>query len=121
VDYFISQFNPDKGHADLPAHEIARISSYEWPGNVRELQSAIHRFFALGKLGLPTDPIDANKPAIEIDNGKTTKKLKEALENFEKQFILHALKTNMWRKGKTASYLGIDPKTLYRKTAKLGL
>ena len=41
-----------------------------------------------------------------------------AVEAFEKQFILDALKQNQGHRAKTAAMLGIDRKTLYTKLKK---
>ena len=47
--------------------------------------------------------------------------LKEAVDDFEKHYILHILDQNNGRKGMTAEALGIDRKTLYLKMKKHGL
>lgn len=44
-----------------------------------------------------------------------------AVEAFEKQFILDALKQNQGHRAKTAAMLGIDRKTLYTKLKKYGV
>jgi DNA-binding NtrC family response regulator len=44
--------------------------------------------------------------------------LQMAVEAFEKQFILDALKQNQGHRAKTAAMLGIDRKTLYTKLKK---
>ena len=43
------------------------------------------------------------------------------LEEFEKQFLIDALKQNQGHRGKTAAILGIDRKTLYTKLKKYGV
>jgi two-component system response regulator AtoC len=40
---------------------------------------------------------------------------------FEKQVILRMLEQHHWHKGQTASALGIERKTLYRKMKKFNL
>jgi DNA-binding NtrC family response regulator len=43
------------------------------------------------------------------------------LEVFEKQYILRVLEQYNWHRGKASSYLGIPPRTLYRKIKKYQL
>ena len=47
--------------------------------------------------------------------------LKSDVSEIEKRLILKALEENRWHKGKVASLLGIDPKTLYRKMKRYGI
>ncbi len=47
--------------------------------------------------------------------------LQQAVEAFEKQFILRTLEQHHWNKSQTAQTLGIGRKTLYRKMQQLGL
>lgn len=61
---------------------------------------------------------------VEAENGSSINakqkiwNLRMALEEFEKQLIIEALKENLGHRGKTASILGIDRKTLYTKLKK---
>jgi DNA-binding NtrC family response regulator len=61
---------------------------------------------------------------VEAENGLSIKanqkiwNLRMALEEFEKQLIIKALKENLGHRGKTATILGIDRKTLYTKLKK---
>jgi DNA-binding NtrC family response regulator len=54
-------------------------------------------------------------------DGQKPQKLWMVLEEFEKQFLLNALKQNRGHRGKTAAMLGIDRKTLYMKLKKYGV
>jgi len=44
-----------------------------------------------------------------------------ALKTFERDHILKALAENNWRRLQTATALGIDRKTLFRKMQKFGI
>ncbi|MBU4425712.1 MAG: hypothetical protein KKB35_03155, partial [Proteobacteria bacterium] len=57
---------------------------------------------------------------INEEIGDDVVNLYSAMEVFEKRFILNALNQNQWHRGKVASMLGIDPKTLYTKMKKSG-
>ena len=64
---------------------------------------------------------------LEADNDSTeearqkAQNLRMALEEFEKQLIIDALKQNQGHKTQTAAILGIDRKTLYTKMKKYGM
>lgn len=66
-------------------------------------------------------------PCSEERNGSNAEvcqksgNLQMAVEAFEKQFILEALKQNQGHRAKTAAMLGIDRKTLYTKLKKYGV
>jgi len=73
------------------------------------------------KQGSVLTPADAHDNAIEmhIELGKLS--LADAVEEFERQYIIHLITKNHGHKGKTAAMLGIDRKTLYRKLKKYGV
>jgi len=41
--------------------------------------------------------------------------LRDAVKNFEREFIVMVLDRNSWHRGRTAADLGVGDKTLYRK------
>jgi transcriptional regulator with PAS, ATPase and Fis domain len=51
--------------------------------------------------------------------GISTSSLRQALDNFEREYIRRSLTENKGNKESTASKLGIDLATLYRKLKKL--
>jgi DNA-binding NtrC family response regulator len=100
------------------------LQSYHWPGNVRELQNVVERAVLLGKNemiiteDLPRDLAAAAPAAVRRPTGRT---LREALEGPERQIILDSLRQHNWNRNETASQLGINRTTLYKKMKKLGL
>ena len=99
------------------------LSQHSWPGNVRELDNVIQRALILkqGREILPQDimlessieqvPLD---PLLE-DNGK----LHSDLRDRETEVILETLRNFKGSRKKTAEKLGISPRTLRYKLAKL--
>ena len=103
---------------------LAALQTHHWPGKVRELQNVIERAVLLGKHetitteDLPRDlaitaPVAARRPT-----GRT---LREALEGPERQIILDSLQQHNWSRNATATQLGINRTTLYKKMKRLGL
>ena len=99
------------------------LCQHSWPGNVRELDNVIQRALILkqGREILPQDimlesgieqvPLD---PLLE-DNGK----LHSDLRDRETEVILETLRNFRGSRKKTAEELGISPRTLRYKLAKL--
>lgn len=99
------------------------LMDYNWPGNIRELENVIERAIILCK-GNTVNPEDLPEflhyPKTENGNGNGLK-LKDALQNPEKDLIIKALDAVEWNRNKAASSLGINRTTLYKKMQKYGL
>ncbi len=118
VEHFLKVYSKGKHPPILPAKYMDLLMSYDWPGNVRELQAVIQRYLAVGTFDFMNKKL--NEPSVDIENF-SSKSLRQAVDEFEKQIILKTLNQNRWHRGKTASALGIDPKTLYRKMKRYGI
>jgi len=109
---------------DVSSEAMSLLMSYNWPGNIRELENVIERAIILCKETIITPEdfpefLQAHKQeeTIIINNVK----LKDALKSPEKDLILKTLDSVGWNKSETASLLGINRTTLYKKMLKLGL
>ena len=118
VEHFLRIYSKGKHPPSLPAKYMDLLMNYDWPGNVRELQGMIQRYLSTGSFQFL-----GNKSSDFSDETDYSKlgTLKSAVSEFEKKLILKALEENRWHKGKVASLLGIDPKTLYRKMKRYGI
>ena len=119
VEHFLKIYSKGKHPPTLPAKYMDLLMNYDWPGNVRELQGMIQRYLSTGTLQFLGNK---NMDLLELDSEPSKlSTLKEAVREFEKKLILKALHQNKWHRGKVASLLGIDPKTLYRKMKRYGI
>jgi DNA-binding NtrC family response regulator len=121
--HFLQKYNKKR---KVPVTQVAPetihlLMSYDWPGNARELENTIERALILedGDTLFPQ-----NFPWIEVQ--RTTGHLSFPhkvfhLEEIEKNHILMVLNETKGHKGKAASLLGIDRKTLYTKIKKYEL
>ncbi|MFA5700545.1 MAG: sigma 54-interacting transcriptional regulator [Desulfuromonas sp.] len=110
----------------LSDEALQLLLQYHWPGNVRQLEHAMERAVALSSGGLIL--VDDLPEEIRSIKGKTfpqlcgqnhpEKSLKEAVEQFEAEFIAAALKHHQNRKSQTAQTLGISRKSLWQKIQK---
>ena len=122
VDYFLNIFAEQYGQKPKKVSKatLDALKSYDWPGNVRELKNIIERFVIMN----PSEVIDAKK--IQSFKGAKSdytvyKTLREAREQFEKDFILKKLQENNWNISKTAEELEIERSNLHRKIKSLGI
>jgi two-component system nitrogen regulation response regulator NtrX len=122
VEYFLKVFARQYGQK---IKKISRVTlealiNYDWPGNVRELKNTIERFVIMN----PSDVIDI-KEIPSFRGGRSDyssfKTLREAREQFEKDFILKRLQENDWNISKTAEDLEIERSNLHRKMKSLGI
>ncbi len=106
----------------LSAEAEALLCAHDWPGNVRELQNLVERLCVLDARGeiLPDDlPEALRRPAGGVV--PSTGRLKERVEEYEKDLILAALAAHGGNQNGAANSLGISRQNLYYKLRKLGL
>jgi len=101
------------------------LERYDWPGNVRELENVMERTVLLSKNKLVDiddlpDVIQnhQNQSEVSVFSGLS---LKQALAEPEKRIIRQALEQNRWNRQQTASALGINRTTLFKKMKQYGL
>lgn len=108
----------------LSKEALQILMDYDWPGNIRELENVIERAAILskGSLIIPEDfPEFLSRGKDKTYELNNKSRLKDALKDPEKDIILKALDSAGWNRSKTASSLGINRTTLYKKMAKFGL
>ena len=104
--------------------------NYSWPGNVRELRNLVERISILSvnekKSNINNLVKDSLSQASNESNEDTflnslTFPLKEARENFEKNYLLSQLKKYRGNISKTAEFVGMERSALHRKLKSLGI
>tara|TARA_B100000780_G_scaffold172230_1_gene120597 strand:+ start:1795 stop:3150 length:1356 start_codon:yes stop_codon:yes gene_type:complete len=128
IDYFSEKIsknhNLKKMNIDVNNNYLL---NYDWPGNIRELRNLIERIAILSpdtpdkisniiKESLKTP--DYNITPLENSLSST---LKEARENFEKEYLTTQLKKFNGNISKTADFIGMERSALHRKLKGLGI
>jgi len=103
------------------------LLNYEWPGNVRELRNLIERIAILSpdtnekisniikeSLKTPDYKNFSSKNSLSVP-------LKEARENFEKEYLAIQLKKFNGNISQTADFIGMERSALHRKLKGLGI
>ncbi|RJQ49695.1 MAG: sigma-54-dependent Fis family transcriptional regulator [Nitrospiraceae bacterium] len=122
VEHFLKVFARQYGQKPktISKTTLRVLLEYDWPGNVRELKNTIERFVIMNQ----SDVIDIKEipsfKAVKSDYA-SFKTLREAREQFEKDFILKKLQENNWNVSKTAEELEIERSNLHRKMKSLGI
>jgi len=103
------------------------LLNYDWPGNVRELRNLIERIAILSPDS--NDKIsNIIKESLKTPDTKNIQSekslsipLKEARENFEKEYLTIQLKKFNGNISKTADFIGMERSALHRKLKGLGI
>ncbi|MCK6597181.1 MAG: sigma-54 dependent transcriptional regulator [Bdellovibrionaceae bacterium] len=131
VDFFLKKTSEQK-HAGgvakvLTSRALEKLYDYAWPGNVRELQNEIERVYVLS--GTETKiTAESLSPKI-LESAETNKvqgarihgRLKDAIQELEREMIREGLRRTGWNKSKLAKELGISRANLIDKVQQFGL
>lgn len=132
ADHFFARHASEQGipPPGISPEAIAAMQSYDWPGNVRQLRNVVERTIILApreRLGR----IDADMLPSEIAGtrigGDTNSSalmgvpLREARENFEREYLKVQIRRFSGNISKTASFIGMERSALHRKLKLLGM
>ncbi|MGD8923697.1 MAG: sigma-54 dependent transcriptional regulator [Syntrophobacterales bacterium] len=128
AQHFLERFNRllNREIRGLTTKAIETLERYPWPGNIRELENLIERLVVLGR---DAEPISYEDLPLDIllDSNLMTETpplgdgLLQARDNFEKQYILKALKKAEWNQSEAARILRIHRNTLIQKMKSLAI
>ncbi len=128
AESFMNEANKkDGGKKVLTKRALEKLYDYAWPGNVRELKNEVERLLVLSG---PEQKITHDMLSGKIlESGKSSSvqgsrvhgKLKDALEELEKEMIREGLRRTGWNKSRLAKELGISRAGLIMKVDKYNL
>lgn len=127
AEFFINRSAEQHGKKVLTKRALEKLYDFAWPGNVRELQNEIERVVVLaGQETKITAEMLSPKIMDQSEKGKVQGarlhgKLKDALEDLERDLIREGLRRTGWNKSKLAKELGISRAGLIMKVEKYGL
>jgi two-component system nitrogen regulation response regulator NtrX len=148
AEYFLKEFSATHGKnlRTLSPEGVGVLTAYSWPGNVRELKNLIERVVILSTDAENEQPISAasllshlqdealvqhfsertgeihvepRRDAVEAIT--SARNLRDARQEFEKEFILKTLKENDWNVSRTAQILGVERSHLHKKIKSYGI
>ena len=131
IKYFKKKISEINGVSEIEIDtKNDQLYTYNWPGNVRELRNLIERITILSanesKENINKSISDILNNKKPIDNNSVfrdtfSSPLKEAREQFEKEYITIQLKKNHGNISKTADFIGMERSALHRKLKQLGI
>jgi len=117
----------NKPKLSMTKRALEKLYDYPWPGNVRELQNEMERLVVLAGEDAKILPEVLSPKIIEagernkVQGARLHGKLKDALEDLERDMIKEGLRRTGWNKSKLAKELGISRAGLIMKVEKYGL
>ncbi|MCM2277050.1 MAG: sigma-54 dependent transcriptional regulator [Oligoflexia bacterium] len=136
ANHFLKEFCAAHGRPsrELAPEALSMLGSYSWPGNVRELRNLIERLVILAPDSEAHQPISAASLLGHLKDealtavlepeavaGSQARNLRDARQEFEKEFILRTLRELDWNISKAAQVLGIERSHLHRKIKSYGI
>ncbi|HEV8119025.1 MAG TPA: sigma-54 dependent transcriptional regulator [Thermoanaerobaculia bacterium] len=109
---------------ELSAGALDAFAGYRWPGNVRELKNLVERLMILcsadeiRREDLPSEILDGEPEVEALPAGAP---LKNAREDFERRYILAALRRHRGNITRAAEELQVERSNLYRKLKSYGI
>ena len=127
-EYFMDKLSQIYNIKKINIKDYNFLMNYEWPGNVRELRNLVERIIILS----PGQNVDKINEIIKESLTKTSSHefnisenlsftLREARENFEREYLTSQLKKFSGNISKTAKFVGMERSALHRKLKLLGI
>ncbi len=132
VEHFFARFANEQGviPPQIASEALTALQAHDWPGNVRQLRNVVERTVIMApreKLGR----IEADMLPPEIVAGRFRSDtrmpsmmgvpLREARENFEREYLKVQIKRFSGNISRTASFIGMERSALHRKLKLLGM
>lgn len=124
ADYFTERFSADHGvsvsRISTPA--IDALTSYHWPGNVRELQNVIERSVLLSTDGvIHSYHLPPSLQTAQTSNTHMQTGLQDAMERFEREMLIEALKETQGNMAQAARTLELTERIMALRIKKYNL
>ena len=115
IQHFIQLFNKryNRQVDSFTAESLRSLLDYQWPGNVRELRNLVERHVALAEG--PKLELMSEFPSISISSPRLLDDDSPDLKTLERRYILKILEQSRNNRDLTATILGINKSTLWRK------
>jgi DNA-binding NtrC family response regulator len=131
LDYHMTHLHQQEG---LPvrrfqAGALDRLRRYHWPGNVRELRNFVQRLMILGSGDeVTSEEVERTLSGQVLHEAELDEvslfpdlPLREAREQFERQYLIHQLERSEGNMTRLAERVGLERTHLYRKFKTLGI
>ena len=128
TDYFITEICKNYNRREFKIEDKNYLLNYSWPGNVRELRNLVERIVILDSDNNSEKIMNIIKESLSKSSedkfsitDNLSFPLREARENFEKEYLTTQLKKFGGNISKTAKFVGMERSALHRKLKLLGV
>ena len=128
IEYFVQNICKFNNIKPFEIKDNNYLMNYNWPGNVRELRNLIERISILSQgndedrvLNIIKESLSQSEDERFTINETLNYPLREARENFEKEYLTNQLKKFGGNITKTAKFVGMERSALHRKLKLLGV
>jgi DNA-binding NtrC family response regulator len=126
VQHFVVKYGQEmnKDVKGVDNEVMKALMAHSWKGEIRELENVIERavIFSEGKLITMNElPGLFEQRQDGVYSFDVRRSMKEAVDEFERQYIAHVLRANQYNKEATAKALKISLSSLYRKIEELNI
>jgi two-component system nitrogen regulation response regulator NtrX len=134
IDHFVARFASERR---VPTPQVTEdavgvLQAFDWPGNVRQLRNIVERTIILapgdriGRIELDMLPAEILSDQVRLSPGEAARSimgtpLREARENFEREYLRVQIRRFSGNISRTASFIGMERSALHRKLKTLGL
>jgi len=128
TEYFLKNMCENYNIKHFKIKDNNYLLNYNWPGNVRELRNLIERIVILSRgsddnkiLNIIKESLTKDEEELFSIGDNLSVPLREARENFEKEYLTTQLKKFGGNISKTAKFVGMERSALHRKLKQLGV
>ncbi len=132
VDHFVARYASDRRvpSPGVSPEAMAALQAYDWPGNVRQLRNIIERTLILAPAErltcieadiLPPEVMHESYADGSAASSLMGSPLREARENFEREYLRIQIRRFSGNISRTASFIGMERSALHRKLKMLGM
>ena len=132
VEHFFARFANEQGvmPPEISPEAMTALQAYEWPGNVRQLRNVVERTVImtprekLARIEAEMLPPETLSGRFQGDSRMSTMMgvpLREARENFEREYLRVQIRRFSGNISKTAAFIGMERSALHRKLKLLGM
>lgn len=128
TEYFLNNMCANYNIKPFKIKDNNYLLNYNWPGNVRELRNLIERIVILSRgndddkiLNIIKESLTKEEENLLSIGESLSVPLREARENFEKEYLTTQLKKFGGNISKTAKFVGMERSALHRKLKQLGV
>ena len=128
INYFTKKICDSYNFKPFEIKDNNYLLNYSWPGNVRELRNLIERIAILSPGNDKDKILQIIKESLSTSSEESFSiaetlsiPLREARENFEKEYLTNQLRKFGGNISKTANFVGMERSALHRKLKLLGV